>query len=241
LAKAFPISFQPFSKVPWTNPMIWGPLEHTIFSIIKEHSLHSVSLPEFCWLKGSKRRSMVRGTVVQMRPLTRGRWLPEPIFTAWRHLFARQALYHLSYSSSPRHLLGIPKTQGETTLYMMEFLMVKQDGALAILIWIWKRNVTSGFGQFLRIYTYKVHIFNHGNLLNPKLYTKLVSLIFLPLFHLFVLSYYGCARGILWYLQKCLQYIFVKFTPSIILLYSPTPTSYNSWNYYCFIVNITIF
>jgi hypothetical protein len=36
-------------------------------------------------------------------------------------------------------------------------------------------------------------------------------------------DHYCHARGTLWLSQKCLQYILVKFTPSIILLYLPSP------------------
>jgi hypothetical protein len=39
---------------------------------------------------------------------------------------------------------------------------------------------------------------------------------------LFLLPYY-CFSVILWHLQKCLQYILVKFTPSIVLHYLPFP------------------
>jgi hypothetical protein len=40
-----------------------------------------------------------------------------------------------------------------------------------------------------------------------------------------LLSFCCCTRGTLWHLQKCLQYILVKLTPSTILLY---PTSFHS-------------
>jgi hypothetical protein len=39
----------------------------------------------------------------------------------------------------------------------------------------------------------------------------------------FLLSYYCCTRGTLWYLRKCLQYIIVEFIPSSILLYPSSP------------------
>jgi hypothetical protein len=46
----------------------------------------------------------------------------------------------------------------------------------------------------------------------------------LPCFNCFLfLSYYCCSGGTLWHLQKCLQYILVRFAPSIILLYSLSP------------------
>jgi hypothetical protein len=38
----------------------------------------------------------------------------------------------------------------------------------------------------------------------------------------------------LWHLQKCLQNILVKFIPSIICLYSPSPHSWNSFNRFHF-------
>jgi hypothetical protein len=41
-------------------------------------------------------------------------------------------------------------------------------------------------------------------------------------FSLFLL-YYCCTWGTLWHLQKCLQYILVKFTPSIISCFPPLP------------------
>jgi hypothetical protein len=44
---------------------------------------------------------------------------------------------------------------------------------------------------------------------------------YIPFLFLFLLSHY-CTGGILWHLQQCLQYILVKFTLSIILLYPPS-------------------
>jgi hypothetical protein len=41
-------------------------------------------------------------------------------------------------------------------------------------------------------------------------------------FYQFLLLYCCCTGDTLWHLEKCLQYILVKFTPSIILLYPPS-------------------
>jgi hypothetical protein len=43
------------------------------------------------------------------------------------------------------------------------------------------------------------------------------------IFYLFLLSYYCCTGATLWHLQNFLQYIIVKSTLSIILLYPPSP------------------
>jgi hypothetical protein len=39
----------------------------------------------------------------------------------------------------------------------------------------------------------------------------------------FILFFYCCARGTLWHLQTCFQYIILEFTPSSILFHSPSP------------------
>jgi hypothetical protein len=44
---------------------------------------------------------------------------------------------------------------------------------------------------------------------------------------LFLLPYYCYSGGALYYLQKCMQYILVKFTPSITLLYPQAPLNVN--------------
>jgi hypothetical protein len=41
--------------------------------------------------------------------------------------------------------------------------------------------------------------------------------------HYFLLAYYCYTEDTLWHLQRCLQYILVRFTPSIILLYTLSP------------------
>jgi hypothetical protein len=46
----------------------------------------------------------------------------------------------------------------------------------------------------------------------------------------FSLLYYHCTVGTWWHLQKFLQYIIVKFTPSIIFLCLPSPCFWNSFH-----------
>jgi hypothetical protein len=42
--------------------------------------------------------------------------------------------------------------------------------------------------------------------------------------------FYCCTKGALWHLQGFLEYNLVVFTPSIILLYTPSPHSWNSFS-----------
>jgi hypothetical protein len=64
----------------------------------------------------------------------------------------------------------------------------------------------------------------------PPFFTT-TSLIAPYSFLFFILYFYYCCTGsTLWHLQSFLQYIIVKFTFSVILLYPPYPHSWNSFN-----------
>jgi hypothetical protein len=51
------------------------------------------------------------------------------------------------------------------------------------------------------------------------LVVNFLLLLWLHFHILFSVAYYCCTESTLWHIQKCLQYVLVRFTPSIILLY----------------------
>jgi hypothetical protein len=106
------------------------------------------------------------------------------------------------------HLLQ-GKRQGEVKSNLSKFYDLLQKRRM------WKMRVT-----FLRLLFSQSQgaIFCGGGCWTPSISTRNILYLFL-IFNL--LAYYSCTGSTLWHLQKCLQYILVRFTPSIFFLYVP--------------------